>query len=392
MRSRLKLISIVAGLSLVLGLHRISNAEAAGEPDYWPTQDWRTKSLESAGFSKTRFQKLLDYVWEDEGNHKSDAFVVIKDGYVVYEGYDRGYNPSKKHMFWSLSKSLTSTLIGAAVHQGILSLDMKAKDFYPEMNREKAKDVTLRHILNMSSGFKFYEENPINIALSDSIFVYYAKDAYQDVALKVAKTKLKHSPDEQFNYGTHEPMLAMGILKKAIGNIKTYENFPFEALLTPLNMKSIVLERDKSKTFLGGSGGWGVAKDFAKLGFLMLQNGSWEGKRILPKNWVKFATQTVAPAQLRRDNQRGQQRLNIESYGAYWWLNKKLKMNKERPYPSAPEDLFQAMGFRGQTMGVIPSLGLIVVRMGSDGRKPKKKMKRDKLYRLLLASLRGDQE
>lgn len=355
--------------------------------DYWPTNGWKRKSLEDAGFDRQKFQKVLDYVWEDEGNHRSDAFLVIKDGYVVYEGYDRGYDAKKKHMFWSFSKSLTSTLIGAAIQKGYVSLDSKPSRYYPEMRREKAKDVTLRHMLNMSSGFKFYEENPINIALSDSIFVYYSRKSYKDVALKIAKTKFKHAPDEQFNYGTHEPMLAMGMLKKAMNNAEAYANFPWDVLFNPLGMKQMVLERDLSKTFLGGSGGWGVARDFAKIGFLMLNNGVWEGKRILPTWWTNFATKTVAPALVKRESEKGQQRLNVESYGAYWWLNKKLKMNKNRPYPSAPNDLYQAMGFRGQTMGVIPSKGLIIVRMGSDGRKPKKKLKRDKMYKLLLASM-----
>ncbi len=355
--------------------------------DYFPTQKWKRHSLEDAGFDRQKFQRVLDYVWEEKGNHFSDAFVVIKDGYIVYEGYSRGYSPTKKHMFWSFSKSLTSTLIGAAIHQGHLSLQTKARDYYPEMNIEKARDVTLRHILNMSSGFDFYEEHPFNIALSDSIFVYYSRKAYKDVALNVAKTKMKYAPDQQFNYGTHEPMLAMGMLKKAMGDIKKYENFPWDALFNPLGMKSVVFERDLSKTFLGGSGGWGVATDYAKLGYLMLNDGVWEGKRILPRGWVDFATRKVAPALERRSSEDGQQRLNVESYGAYWWLNKKLKMNKKRPYPSAPDDLYQAMGFRGQTMGVIPSKGLIIVRMGSDGRKPKKKLKRDKLYKLLLASM-----
>jgi CubicO group peptidase (beta-lactamase class C family) len=377
-------------LLLTLGIS--SHAFAAQKyGDYWPTKSWKTKSLEKAGFDRKKFQKLLDYVWEDEGNHKSDAFVVIKDGYVVYEGYDRGYNPKRKHMFWSFSKSLTSTLIGAAVQKGILDLDMLAKDFYPEMDRDKAKDVTLRHIINMSSGFKFYEENPVNIALSDSIFVYYSRAAYKNVALKVAKTEMKHAPDQQFNYGTHEPMLAMGILKKAMNNPTAYANFPWDALLNPLNMKSVVFERDLSGTFLGGSGGWGTAKDFAKIGYLMLNNGAWNGKQILPDWWVNFATNTVAPALVNRSSEDGQQRLNVESYGAYWWLNKKLKMNKQRPYPNAPTDLYQSMGFRGQTMGVLPSHGIIVVRMGSDGRKPKKKLKRDKMYKLLLGSLKGGQ-
>ncbi|CAM9978469.1 unnamed protein product, partial [Chrysoparadoxa australica] len=312
-------------IPLLLALFFSSNAMANQKyGDYWPTKSWKTKSLEKAGFDRKKFQKLLDYVWEDEGNHKSDAYVIIKDGYVVYEGYDRVHSTTKKHMFWSFSKSMTSTLIGAAIHRGILDLYMKAKDFYPEMYREKAKDVTLRHVLNMSSGFKFYEENPVNIALSDSIFVYYSKKAFQDVAMNVAKTEMKHGPDEQFNYGTHEPMLAMGILKKAMNDPEGYANFPWDALFTPLNMKSVVFERDLSGTFLGGSGGWGTAKDYAKIGFLMLNNGVWEDQRILPDWWVKFATETVAPALVNRDSEEGQQRLNVESYGAYWWLNKKL--------------------------------------------------------------------
>lgn len=387
MRIKSPILTNVFVLVMTLGFSsQIFAAQKYG--DYWPTNGWKTKSLEKAGFDRKKFQKLLDYVWEDEGNHKSDVFLVIKDGYVVYEGYDRGYNPKKKHMFWSFSKSLTSTLMGAAIQKGILNLDMKAKDFYPEMDREKAKDVTLRHILNMSSGFKFYEENPVNIALSDSIFVYYSRKAYKNVALKVAKTEMKFGPDEQFNYGTHEPMLAMGVLKKAMNDPEAYANFPWDALFTPLNMKTVVFERDLSGTFLGGSGGWGTAKDYAKIGYLMLNNGVWEDKRILPEWWVKFATETVAPALVKRTSEDGQQRLNVESYGAYWWLNKKLKMNKQRPYPNAPTDLYQAMGFRGQTMGVLPSHGIIVVRMGSDGRKPNKKLKRDKMYKLLLGALK----
>ncbi len=360
--------------------------------DYWPTKEWKRKSLEEAGFDRQKFQKVLDYVWEDEGNHRSDAFVVIKDGYLVYEGYDRGYGPKKKHMYWSFSKSLTSTLMGVAIQKDLLSLEDKLVDYYPkEMSRPKAKDVTLRHLLNMSAGFDFYEEHPVNIALSDAIYVYYSKKNFKDVAKGVARLKMKHAPDEQFNYGTHQAHLAMGVLKKAMikkdpNGLKAYENFPWVNFFDVLNM-DVTFERDASKTFLGGSGGWGMAKDYAKIAFLMLNEGVWEGKRILPSWWNKFATQTVAPALLKRTSEEGQQRLNVESYGAFWWLNKKLKMNKTRPYPSAPEDLYQAMGFRGQTMGVIPSKGLIIVRMGSDGRKPGKKLKRDKMYKLLLDSL-----
>ncbi len=373
-------------ISLMLSL--FLTAPTLAKVDYWPTQNWKTKSIESAGFDRNRFQKVIDYVWEDTGEHKSDAFIVIKDGYLVYEGYDRGYNPTKKHMFWSLTKSMTSTIMGAAIHKGYIDLESKAADYYPEMNRDKARDVNLRQILNMSAGFKFYEEHPVNIALSDTIFVYYSKKAYQDVAKNVASLEMSDAPDEQFNYGTHQPMLAMGMLKKAINNSSIYDELPWDLLFNPLGMKNIVFERDLSGTFLGGSTGWGLAKEYAKIGLLMLEDGVWDGQRILPEGWVDFATKTVAPALVKRKSEDGQQRLNVESYGAYWWLNKKLSMNKQRPYPSAPESLFQAMGYRGQTMGVLPEQGIIIVRLGSDGRQENKKLKRDKLYKLLLASLK----
>jgi CubicO group peptidase (beta-lactamase class C family) len=152
-------------------------------------------------------------------------------------------------------------------------------------------------------------------------------------------------------------------------------------------MKSIHFEQEVSGTSLGGSGGWGTARDYAKLGILMLNKGLWNKERLLPKTWVDWSTKRIAPALFTPKRERGQRRLNIESYGGYWWLNYKLPMNKYRPYPNAPEDLYQAMGFRGQTMAVIPSLNMIVLRMGSDGRKPKQKVKRDKMYKLLFDSM-----
>lgn len=355
--------------------------------DYFPTQTWKTRTLEEAGFNKEKFQTLVNYVWENTGAHKTDAFIIIKDGYLVYEGYDRGFNTTKKHMFWSFSKSLTNILMGIAIRKEHVSLNTPIKKYYPQMKKEHAKDVQLHHVLNMSSGIKYWEENPVNIALSDSISVHYSKKAFKDVANNVVNRKWKHSPGKQFNYGTHEPMIAMGVLKKAINNKEIYNNFPWVELFDKLGMKNVAFEQDLSGTFLGGAGGWGNAREYAKLGLLMLNDGVWDGERILPEGWVDWSTKRIAPALFIPTKEKGQSRLNIESYGSYWWLNKKLPMNKQRPYPSAPNDLYQAMGFRGQTMGIIPSKNLIVVRMASDGRKPKKKLKRDKLYKLLLSSL-----
>lgn len=341
-------------------------------------------------FDYKKFKTFLDYVWENKGHHKTDAVVILKDGQLIYEGYDRGYNENKKHMYWSLSKSLTSIIIGAAIKDKILSLDDYAYKYYPSLNRKWAKDIKLRHILNMSSGFDFYEEHPIHDVFSDSVSINYSRYTFFDVAKAVAHLKMKFRPGTQFKYGTHEPILAMGILKRAINDQDKYDNYPWTALFNKLSIKNMTFEQDLSGTFIGGAFAWGTAKDYAKIGQLILNDGLWNGERIISSDYIKFATKDIAPALLREDiKEYTQQRLNIESYGAYFWLNKTLPMNKgERPYPSAPSDLIQAMGFRGQTMGIIPSEKLVIVRLGSDGRVKSKKINRNKMYGLLLKSLK----
>ncbi len=373
-------------LGLILPSILMASLEGPAQ-DYWPTKEWKSRPLNSLNINQKKFDLLMDYIWDKEAKYKTDAFVIIKDGYIVYEGYDRGHDKDKKHMFWSFSKSLTNILMGIAIKKKILNLEDYVHQYYPSMNRDKAKDVKLHHVLNMASGFRFYEEHPLNIILSDSIYVYYSENNRIDAALSITNRKMKHAPGTQFNYGTHEPILAMGILKKAINNKKTYNDFPWTELFDKLGMKSIHFEQDLSGTFLGGSGGWGTARDYAKLGLLMLNNGKWENESLLPKTWVEWSTKRISPALFRPKRERGQRRLNVESYGGYWWLNYKLPMNKHRPYPHAPEDLYQAMGFRGQTMGVIPSLNMIILRMGSDGRKPKQKVKRDTMYKLLFDAM-----
>lgn len=355
--------------------------------DYFPTKEWKSKPISTLKVDKKKFGLLMDYIWDKEAKYKTDSFLIIKDGYIVYEGYDRGHDKIKKHMFWSFSKSLTNILMGIAIKKKIVNLEDYVSQYYPSMKRKRARDVKLHHVLNMSSGFRFFEEHPLNIILSDSIYVYYSENNRIDTALSITKRKMKYAPGTQFNYGTHEPHLAMGILKKAINNKKIYNDFPWTELFDKLGMKTVHFEQDLSGTFLGGTGGWGSARDYAKLGILMLNNGKWENETLLPKDWVEWSTKRIAPALFTPKRERGQRRLNIESYGGYWWLNYKLPMNKHRPYPNAPEDLYQAMGFRGQTMGVIPSLNMIILRMGSDGRKPKQKVKRDKMYKLLFDAM-----
>ncbi len=358
---------------------------------YFPTRGWKIKRPEQVGMDPAKLEALSQFAFDPQAKYKTDSLVVIKDGYLVLNQYANGYGPNQPHMLWSFSKGFVNGILGVAVNKGLLHLETPVHSYYPKLNRDHARDITLRHLMNMSSGLEYYEEHPSTIILSDSIFLNYSAKAYKDMAAYVAEKPVKHAAGQQFNYSSGECNLAMGVLKQTIGDQRTYDEFPFRELFDKLGMRSLALEQDFAGTFVGGSFGWSSALDIAKFGLLYLNDGVWEGKRLFPEGWVDFSL-TIAPALLREGlQQKKEMRLNQEAYGAYWWLNKKLPMNKNVPYPGTPEDAFLAMGYKGQTLAVIPSLGLIVVRLGNDGLEPESKMSRVKFLKLLVDSVGGGQ-
>ena len=180
----------------------------------------------------------------------------------------------------------------------------------------------------------------------------------------------------------------MSVLKKAINNQKKYDDFPWTELFDKLGMHSTSLEQDHAGTFVGGSYGWSSARDIAKLGLLYLNNGKWDGEQLFPEDWVRWTTSTV-PAQMNENLlQSEQMRLNQEDYGGFWWLNKKLPMNQARPFPDVSEDMLVGMGYKGQTMAIIPSENAVVIRLGNDGLDKEEKLDRAHLLKLFMESLK----
>jgi hypothetical protein len=134
------------------------------------------------------------------------------------------------------------------------------------------------------------------------------------------------------------------IIRRTIGNNQEYWNFPRKALFNKIGMRSAVLETDASGNFVGSSYCFATPRDWARFGLLYLQNGTWQGKQILPKGWVKYVT---TPA-----------RKSHDQYGAQFWLNKGTQEIKGYP------DIYYCDGFHGQRVFIIPSKDLVIVRMG----------------------------
>jgi CubicO group peptidase (beta-lactamase class C family) len=154
-------------------------------------------------------------------------------------------------------------------------------------------------------------------------------------------------------------------LSSAVGSVlspKYGDRFPWKVLFDPIGAKHVAFERDGAGTYVGSSYWYATARDAARFGYLYLNDGCWNGQRIEPEGWVSEST-SVNPVFLK-------QRLAsdpTDRYGRLWWLNRSVPpLGFPVPYPHVPEDAYFAEGHWGQTISVLPSLDMVIVRFADD--------------------------
>jgi CubicO group peptidase (beta-lactamase class C family) len=272
------------------------------------------------------------------------AVVVVHDGKIISEQYAEGFDYNSILMGWSITKSLTNGLIGVLVKQGKLHLDRPAP--VNAWGNDERKDITLNHLLQASSGLSWAESyfNP-TADFHNMLIRSDDKGAY------AAAQKLKHQPGSYFQYSSGTTNILSGIIRQTVGE-ERYHRFPYDSFFYRIGMYHALLEPDAAGNFVASSYGWASARDFARLGLLYLQDGMWNGERILPEGWVKYSV-TPAPAASKRE------------YGAQIWLN---QGDKDHPgiveYPGLPADAIIFDGFERNFVVIVPSRDLVVVRLG----------------------------
>jgi CubicO group peptidase (beta-lactamase class C family) len=300
--------------------------------DYWPTNGWRTSTPEQQGFDSVKLAEMLQAL--RDGQIGIDSLLIIRNGYVVLDAYFYPYEDSFPHDLASVTKSVTTTLIAIAAEQGKLQLDQPMVTYFP--NRVIAnlddlkKSITVRHLAGMVNGLKSgclnADEETLNTMRSAQDWVQAALDR-----------KVVMEPGMSFCYDSPGMHLLSAILQERTG--MTELAFARKNLFEPLGIHEVFWESDPQ----GYTHGWGdlhlKPTDAARIGYLWLNNGVWEGKQIVPAAWVadsvKVHTQTG-----RKDN-----------YGYGWWVS---------------DDSFSAMGRGGQNIKVYPALHAIVVTTASD--------------------------
>lgn len=269
---------------------------------------------------------------------RTSAVIVLHKGQVVAEQYARGIDQTTPQRTWSVAKSLTSTIIGAAIYDGILGLDTEAviQDF--NKGGDPRRQITLRHVLNMASGLES------NAPGSRTDRLYFGGATVED---QLADRSIEATPGTRFKYSNIDTLIAMRALREAIGNDAAYRAYPHSEILQKIGARHTILETDWNGDYISSSQVWMTARDMARLGQLYLQDGNWGGEQILPPEWVDFVT-TPAPSQPNGD---------VGYAGSFWLMNN---------VDGVPSDTYAGFGNRGQYMVIVPSRELVIVRRGFD--------------------------
>jgi CubicO group peptidase (beta-lactamase class C family) len=337
----------------------IQNAFA--EQVKWPVPDWE-KSIDLSKLNTKTCNEFKKFSTENK-KFLTEGLVVIKDGQIQFEYYDEKNNQNTSHALWSVSKTITGALLGIAVDEGKLNLDDELYRYIPDpKNRESYKEIKIKNLFYFDAGFIWDEYYSGDVKNSKVINSLYGR-AHNDVVKFAASSELiSEGPGYKFNYSTGTPVLTMGVLNIIYGS--EYSNLPWSKLFNPLGIKSAFFERDNKGVFLGGSSAFATPRDMARIGYMYLHNGEWNGHTILSEDWIS-KTKTVSPGYLSE----GTVIKDITMDGVYGgsiWLNVAAKRGLGRPYPHSPEDMLFARGHYGQMIIVLPSQNMVITRTGRD--------------------------
>ena len=315
----------------------------------WPKGE-KVVPVVPANADGKKIAAALDAIFAEpkSGPHNNtQGVVVVYNGAIIAERYGQGFTPSMPILGWSMTKSVTNALVGILVRQGKLDIRKPAPVRAWRTRGDPRGRITLDQLLRMSSGLDFTEIYGPHQDVTDML---YGAKSMSDFA---EAKKLRAEPDHEWYYSSGTANIVARIIRDTSGgSLAGAYNFARRELFDKLNMCSAVIEPDASGSFVGSSYMFATPRDWARVGLLFLNDGVWNGERILPGGWVKYSTTPTPLAP------RGQ-------YGAHFWLNAGAK-NKpaDRTFPSLPTDMFYMSGFNGQVVAVFPSKKLVVVRLG----------------------------
>src|SRR5438094_1232865 len=311
----------------------------------WPMGDAPATDAPATGIDRVRVAKALDLAFADP-DALTAAVVIVHKGRIVGERYMPGITKDTQLESWSMGKSLTATLFALLVKEGVYKID----DPVPVPEWRKPGDprgaITIADLLHMSSGLRFIAgQDPdysVDKGYPDHALIYTgAIDAFTHSLTR----PLQFPPNTEGRYRNSDPLIVGWLVKQAVTKRgEQYLTWPQRALFDRIGIRRQVLETDPYGNFLLTGYDYGTARNWARIGQLYVQDGMWQGQRLLPEGWATFVS-TPAPA------------WKQPVYGGLFWVN------GDGAWP-IPKSAYFANGAGGQRTIIIPTHDLVVVRMG----------------------------
>lgn len=315
----------------------------------WPDGDLVEDEPLPADVDAAALQAASDWAFERESPEQVTlSLLIVKDGQLIHERYAPGVDVTTRTRTWSTAKSIAVTLIGTLVDEGRLSLDEPLGfDWLPEIRSAETDPrsaITLRHVLNMSSGLYPVDNENLEYATGSGLAYWAGASSIRGMRNR----GLVREPGTYWDYENYDTLLGVYAMKRALEDDEAYLTYPRRALLDRIGMRNTLLSVDRFGDFILSSQIYTNARDLARFGLLYLQGGLWNGERLLSREWIDFV-RTPAPATAERGN----------FYGGQWWL-----VPDDRT--DVPKSAYSTSGNRGQYVIVVPTHDLVIVRRGLD--------------------------
>ncbi len=320
----------------------VSNLPSSESMD-WPMGDRISSGMPD--INEGKYQAVLDSVFQ-EGAYTA-AFLILKDGKILIEKYGQGAHGDMQLESWSMGKSLTATLIGRLIHEGKLSLDQKAPVAEWKRDGDPRGKITIRQLLNMSSGLRFaaHRDPDRTIPIMELPHLYIYMEAI-DVFDFAVNRPLEYVPGTTGRYRNCDPLTLGKMIRETVEtDDQNYLTWPQRVLFDKIGIREQILETDSKGSFIMTGFDYGTARNWARIAMLYLQDGIWNGERLLPVGFTEFV-RTPGPG------------WDPPIYGGLFWLN------TLQQWTSLSKSSYAMMGGGGQRVIIDPDHNLIIVRMG----------------------------
>ena len=329
------LTALLAGVQCLVALSALAGAPDAQNATEatWPTKSWAVSTPEEQGVDSAGLARLIETV----GTRRQDSLMIVRHGKIVAEAYYAPFVGGVSHDLRSVTKSIIGTLTAIAVRDGILdSVDHPVMDYFSDRQisniDDNKKAMTIQSLLDMTSGIKWQEKN---YTPDEPLLRMYASP---DPTAFVLNQPMSSAPGSKFYYNSGNPYVLSALITKKTG--RSALDFAKKELFEPLGITSAKWGRVDAQGVTDGEAGLSLSpQDMARIGYLYLHNGIWDGKQMIPSPWVDRAREGKVKA------------TNGFQYANLWW--------------SLPEKgAYMARGRHSQLILVLPKLDVVAVMTG----------------------------